>query len=317
MTEIFLDYELTFPERKRLQEEFPKNKFYFESRKDLPPSIEIFFGQNLPKLSEDSKLKWIHSPSSALQGFPLHLLQERSILLTTTKEQNIRPIAEFVLGAILLFAKQFFHWPHVPHEPEEFWDWPLKNSMWTLTDKVILQIGLGTAGTEILRLAESFDMKTWGIKKEGGFHPYCKKSFDLKQLHSILPAVDILSLALPFKEKKCLIGYDELMLLPLGSIVICVGNSCIDEAALTQVAATGKFRGIVLDSFQHPPPQKNSPLWKMSNAIITPQAATHPFSENRIAFMDFRKKLRLYLAGKFFSMHPLQIDASLLTNQVL
>lgn len=51
--------------------------------------------------------------------------------------------------------------------------------MWTLVNKIILQIGLGTVGT-ILEHAEFFGMKTWGIKHGRSFQPNCQKTFDLK-----------------------------------------------------------------------------------------------------------------------------------------
>lgn len=308
MTEILIEYELSLPERKQLCEEFPKYKFYFESEKELRPTIEIFFGEKFPEIKGESQLKWLHTPSSSLQGLPRQFLKKHSIFVTVTKEQNHRQAAEFVIGAILLFAKQFFHLQKVSHDPEEFSDWSLKQSMWTLSDKVILQLGLGSVGTQIVQQAEHLGMKTWGIKKEGGFHPHCNKTFDFTQLHSILPATQVLSIALPIKANKELIGYDELMLLPADSILICIGSSsCINEEALAQVASTGKFRGIILDCFQHAPLQKNSPLWGMANTIITPQVASYPRIENRVAFMDFRKKLRLYVAGKLAAMLPVQL----------
>lgn len=108
MTEILLEYELTSPEKKQLEREFPKYKFFYEKESGLRPSIEIFFGEKLPEISNESQLKWIHTPNSSLHGFPLQYLKKHSILLTVTKEQNNRQMAEFVIGSILFFLNNFF-----------------------------------------------------------------------------------------------------------------------------------------------------------------------------------------------------------------
>ncbi len=271
--------------------------------------IEILYGRSLSEeeLASATRLKWIHIPSIDIHGFPLHEMRKREeILLTNSKGQNVSQIAQFVMGGILLFAKQFFHWPKATRDPKEFWDWPLKETLWDLREKLLLQVGLGEVGTAIVKLATSFGMKSWGVRRERSFHPYCQKTFTPENLRSVLPVVDIVVIALPMLGKldpKPQFGKKEFSLMKKDSILIVIGSSEeIDEAALAEEAKRGKFRGILLDSFRNPPPAKDSPLWKIPNALLTPSVAPLPESTAPIAFRLFRKNLRLYVPGKINEM---------------
>ncbi|MCP5469164.1 MAG: hypothetical protein H7A36_01495 [Chlamydiales bacterium] len=269
--------------------------------------VEVIYGSELtePQLELAPHLRWVHAPSNDLGNLCYDKIRERgSIMISTGLKQNVSNIAEFVMGSVLSFSKQFFLWPSVPHEPQEFWNWPLKETMWSVKGRTLLQIGLGRVGTEVTRLAQIFGMKTWGVGLKKTFHPHCHKTFATNNLHSLLPSADVTVLAFPSQGiKRVLLGKEELALLKPDSILIIIGSTqTIDTEALIPIAKSGRLRGILFDSFKKPP-LRNSPLWNLPKTILTPNVAGYPESEtDEENFAHFRRNLRSYLTGRVFEM---------------
>lgn len=311
MPSIFFQETLPFDELAALSQEFPYYDLVTECKDPSAwRAVEVLYGNHLDEqqLHAATRLRWIHSPNTEIEALCLGEIRNRGdIALTLSKGQNVFQIAEFVLGGVLTFAKQFFHWPDAPHNPAEFWDWPLKETIWTMQKKILLQIGLGEVGSAIVKMANNLGMKTWGIRRERSFHPDCNKTFPLANLHSLLPAADVVVAALPkTRTKEVVFGLEEFKLMKRDSIFIVVGSGTpIDEKALAHVAQSGKFRGLLIDAFSTSPPSKNSPLWGMPNTILTPSIASYPPSEEHLAFRLFRKNLRLFSAGKILEMKNL------------
>lgn len=317
MPSIYLETPLPPEEIASLRQEFPHYDLLDKIEKESDwRTIEVMYGNHLSEqqLAFSPRLRWIHCPSTDIEGLCMpEILKKGNVLVTLSKGQNVPQIAEFVIGAVLAFAKQFFHWPQAPHSPTEFWDWPLKETMWTLKDKIFLQIGLGEVGSAIVKLANSLGMNSWGVRRQRSFHPYCHKTFPIADLHSLLPKSDIVVLALPKQvkreHKKMLFSKKEFELMKNDSIFIVVGSATeVDEGALVAVAKTGKFRGVLLDAFQRPPPSKDSPLWEIPNGILSPSVASYPESEEHLPFRLFRRNLRLFIPGKINEMKNLVLS---------
>lgn len=310
MPSIYLQEDLDPHEKELLTDEFPHYNILTQCDKESWSHVEILYGNQLSEkqLRSAPRLRWIHSPSTDLDHLCLEVIRrEKNVLVTLSKGKNVSQIAEFVMGAMLAFGKQLFLWREVVHDPEEFWDWPLRETMWTLKGKTLLQVGLGEVGTEIVRQANALGMRTWGMRKTRSFHPFCDTTYHLGALHSLLPAADVVCLALPKTgEKDILLGKKEFESMKRDSIFIMVGSAeAIDEEGLAEVGKKGKFRGVLLDAFQRPPPAKHSPLWEIPGVILTPSISHYPPSPEHLAFRLFRQNLRSFSKGLVSEMKNL------------
>lgn len=307
MPAIFFQEPLPLDEFASLKREFPHYELLTKCEdSSFWATVEVLYGSQITEeqLHIAPRLRWVHCPTADTESLCLNEIRKRkNVLITLSKGQNVPQIAEFVIGTIFAFGKQFFHWKNVSHDPDEFRNWPLKDTMWSMQKKTLLQVGLGEVGSAVVKLAGTLGMKTWGIRRQQSFHPYCRKTFSLTHLHSLLPAVDVVVVALPQTvNDEILFGFDEFNLMKPDSIFIVVGaGRPIDEEALAQIGLTGKFRGIWLDAFHHPP-SKQSPLWEIPNTILTPSVASLPASEEHMAFRLFRKNLRFFVSGKINEM---------------
>jgi D-2-hydroxyacid dehydrogenase (NADP+) len=307
MQSIYLQQGFDPEKLTTLKDEFSLYSFQTQCQKQEWSQVAIMYGNQLSEeeLSLATRLRWIHSHNTNIDHLPIEsIVKKENLFLTFTTEENVHQIGEYVLGIILAYAKQFFLWKQVSHEPEEFLQWPLMETMWTLKGRTFTQVGLGDIGTQIVKQASDFGMRTWGVRRHLSFHPFCQKTFGLQSLHSLLPYSDVVCVAWPLTLKKeILFSKSEFDLMKADSIFILVGNAeAIDEHALAKAAEKGKFRGVVLDGFQKGQLPENYPLWGIPSGIITPMISTFPESEKKGAFRQFRQNLRLFERGRVSEM---------------
>lgn len=314
MNIALLQQRLSEKDIQQLLIEFPQMLFLPLSDvqyKALPPEkwaqVEVIFGNRLTaeELLLCPKLRWIHSPNPNLNRLCLaDIAQRANLILTMTPEENIVQVGEYVLGALLAYAKNLFAWKEVGRFPQSVWDSKWRDSLWSLQNRVFVQIGFNLASLEIVRRASQLSMKVIGVEKTKTFHPYCHENASFDDLESILPQADVVCLCLPkgadweqwFDQKRLLQMKDDSILIIIGS------HKVVDEDALHHLATSGKFRGIILDAFYPTPIPLSSAIWKIPNILITPDVAPRPKSRKSQAFSLFRYNLRQYLHGNFGDM---------------
>lgn len=294
-----------------LLKEFPQLLFLTMSelafRKPLPnqwKDVKIIYGNILEKedLLLAPSLTWIHTTTPHLDHLNLQEINKKgNIIVTKTPDENINQIGEFVIGAILLFAKNFIHWFQSDQFPQLLWESKWGENMWTLKGKTLLQIGLGKIGTEIARQAQQFGITVWGMDAAKTFHPHCKKTFAFSDLHAVLPIADIVSLSLPPQhEFNGIFGDADIAHMKNDVILSVIGSHTIlDAEALLKFDQANKFRGILIDTSSSTPIPLHSPLWSLKQKIITPEASPLPKSREHEAFRLFVYNLRQYVHGNF------------------
>lgn len=311
MNIVLLQSRLHLEEIDQLLKEFPQYLFlsvndaaYQKIDERQWSHVEILYGNKLSPedFSRAPSLRWLHVPSSQTNRICLSEIEERgSVIVTDTPEENLEQVGEFVIGGILTFAKNFIQWSDVDRFPSLIWDSKWRDKMWTLKGKTLLQIGLGLVGNEITRRAKEFGMQIWGVDEIKNFHPHCQRTYTFKNLHSLLPAADIVSIALPGGRKyDGFFGADEISLMKQDSILSLIGSHAIlDIAALLEHEQKGKSRGVLIDAPYATPIPLTSPVWKLRRKIITPDAATRPKAKDRQAFKIFLYNLRRFAQGNF------------------
>lgn len=312
MNIILLQSHLSLQEVELLLKEFPQFLFLSLTEttyKNLSPAhwarLEILYGARLTEeeLRLAPQLRWIHSPVPLLNRLCMDDIEERgNVLVTNTIDENITQVGEFVIGAVLSRAKNLYLWNELKEHPYQVWNSKGRDTLWTLSNKTFIQIGLGKVGTEITRRAREMGMKVVGVENERSFHRYCHKSYSLSELRSVLPQGDVICVALSKnKPHRNLLEKEELELIKKDAILIVLGSGqMINEEELMRLAP--KFKGIFIDAFYQIPIPPSSRLWKIPNLIITPEVASRPKAIERISFKTFLYNLRQYMHGNFQDM---------------
>ncbi len=133
-------------------------------------------------------------------------------------------------------------------------------------------IGMGRIGQAMARRARGFNMKV--LYSSSHRKPDVEKELGVEyaDLKDMLPVVDFLSLHVALTpQTRHLIGEGELALMkPTAVLVNTARGGVVDSGALERALKEGKIAGAGLDVYDPEPIQKDNPLLKMKNVVITP-----------------------------------------------
>ena len=225
-----------------------------------------------------TRLRWVHSSAAAVEGLlPLSALAARHVVVTNSRGVQAIPIAEHVMGGLLVLARRFDRM--LDAQRERRWiqnelseDWP-----WMLHGRAMTIVGLGTIGLEVARRAHAFGMRVTGVRRRPG-EPrpsFVESVVGPDRLSDALTGCDVLVLCAPgVAATQRLIGAEQLGMLNPGAVVVNVARGqIIDEAALCDALTDGRLGGAVLDVFDREPLDSASPLWALPNVVITPHSS--------------------------------------------
>jgi phosphoglycerate dehydrogenase-like enzyme len=242
------------------------------------------------------RLRWVQSTSAGIGQMVRRVgLDKTDIVLTTASGVHARPLADFCLMAMLMFAKDY---PRMERDKRaKRWE---RYCGEELTGKTLAIIGLGRIGQEVARHGRRMDMRVVGMRRSDAVVDGIDKLYTRDELRAMLAATDFLVLAAPHTpETEGIVGASEIAALKRGAVVINIGRGqLIDEAALIRALQDGHLAGAALDVFEKEPPPPDSPLWDMPNVIISPHSASTVTQENARITELFCDNLRRYLSGR-------------------
>ena len=263
-------------------------------------TADIVCGFCLPRdvVARSPHLKWIQVLSAGVDNVLNRNLVESRVKITTVSGIHAAPIAEFVLGLMLMFTKKM---PLcMQNQRQKLWQ---RYAPGILCSKVIGIIGLGSIGREIARLAGAFGMKVIATRyscEAPSKARYVDTLLPADQLHRLLSQSDFVVCALPLTpQTRGLIGKQEFRAMKQSAYFINIARGgIVDEAELIRALEEGLIAGAGLDVFSTEPLPADSPLWDMPDVIISPHVAGDMEDYMSSAVAVFIQNLKRYLAGK-------------------
>ena len=250
----------------------------------------------LPELAPNAK--WVQATSAGIGQFvKRNRYSERtSWIMTTASGVHARPLAEFALMAMLMFAKNYVYL--FDEKEKKHWE---RYCAAELHGSTAMIVGLGSIGREVALKAKAFGMRVIGTRREPS-RPVegIDLLFPASQLGEYLPQANYVVLATPHTtETENMIGAREIALMKRGAVVINLARGVvIDEGAMIEALASGHLGGAALDVFRVEPLPESSPLWDMPNVIVSPHSASTTDTENHKLVDLFCDNLRRFRAGE-------------------
>jgi lactate dehydrogenase-like 2-hydroxyacid dehydrogenase len=104
---------------------------------------------------------------------------------------------------------------------------------------------------------------------------YEKKGVKYLELNDLLKSSDIITIHMALtKQTKNLISKEEFKKMKNGVILINMARGAIvNKEALLWAAKTGKLGGIILDVYHDEPIQKDDPILRIDNSLLSPHIA--------------------------------------------
>ena len=242
------------------------------------------------------RLRWLQATSAGIGQMVQRVgLDRTNIVLTTASGVHARPLADFCLMSMLMFAKDYVRMEG--EKRAKGWE---RYCGEELTGKTLAIVGLGRVGQEVARHGKRMDMRVVGTRRSDAPVPDVDKLFRPTELHAMLREADYLVLAAPHTpETEGIIGEAELALMKPSAVLINIGRGAlVDEDALIRALQQKRLAGAALDVFRVEPPPRDSPLWEMPNVIMSPHSASTVTQENARITDLFCDNLRRYLGGQ-------------------
>lgn len=247
------------------------------------------------------RAKWIQSSSAGVGQFlKLHGLHAPDgPRITTAAGVHARPLAEFVLWAMLAFAKNY---PQARRQQRERTWVRFHND--ELEGKTLGIVGLGAIGREVASLARTLGLRVIGTKRSvEGVSPEelgVDALYSTAQLHSLLAEADYVCLVAPHTaETEGMMDAAAFAAMRPGSVLINIGRGAlVDEQALVTALDNGPMAGAVLDVTRAEPLPPDNPLWQRDDVILFPHSASTSKQENRRLTDLFVDNLERYLGGR-------------------
>jgi D-2-hydroxyacid dehydrogenase (NADP+) len=270
----------------QLRERFPELTVVHTLDRDATlraiPDADVCFAAFLtPEMVRAApRLRWVHSPAAAVEGLlPLDELAARGVAVTNSRGVQAVPIAEHVMGGLLVLGRRFDRTLHAQRDHQWIQNDLSRDGAWPflLRGRRMTIVGLGTIGEAIAARAHAFGIEITGVRRrpELPASSSVERVVGPEQLDDVLRGCDVLVLSAPgVASTTRMIGAHQLALLNRGAILVNVARAqIVDDAAMRTALVSGQLGGAVLDVFEREPLDAHDPLWDLPNVIITPHSA--------------------------------------------
>jgi phosphoglycerate dehydrogenase-like enzyme len=221
-------------------------------------------------------LLWVHSRSVGLERTMFPKLRESPVPLTNGTGVFSASLGEFVLAAILYFAKDFRRL--IRNQQAGVWE---AFDVMPVSGHTVGIIGYGDIGRAIAARVRPLGMTVLAVKRNVpasfGEDPMVQQIYSSENRIAMLSRCDYVAVAAPLtSETRGMIGEAEFAAMKPTTVVINVGRGpVINEQALLSALSNHKIKGAALDVFDHEPLPKGHPFYELENVLLSPHCADH------------------------------------------
>ena len=269
------------------------------------PELDILTTYHIKETSfanATAQLKWIHFGIAGLEHSLFPDILKSKTIITNASGIHAGPVSEFVMSAILYFAKRFKDCQKFM-QTKNWTQWEVAKQMVQLKGKTIGIIGFGSLGKAIAKKAKAFDMKviaTRRLQKKVEHKKTVDELIPVSNLSHLLKNSDFVVIACPLTPvTKNMIGKRELSEMKSTAFIINIARGeIINEAALINALQNKTLAGAALDVFEKEPLPKESPLFVLDNVFLSPHISGNFPEYQHDVMVQFADNLNRYLAGK-------------------
>jgi phosphoglycerate dehydrogenase-like enzyme len=213
-------------------------------------------------------LEWVHVAGAGVDAVVFPDLAQSDVVLTNSRGVFDQPIAEYVLGLMLAFAKDL----PTTLDLQRRHVWQHRESE-RLAGQTLLVVGAGGIGRAIGRLARAVGLQVLAAARTPrSSDPDLGRVVAMTDLDTVLPQADYVVVAAPLTpETEGIFGAQAFARMKSTARFINVGRGpLVDEAALVDALRSRRIAGAALDVFVHEPLVPDHPLWNLPGLIVSP-----------------------------------------------
>lgn len=242
------------------------------------------------------RLRWVHTATAGVDHLLFPALARGDVVVTNSRGVFDRPMAEYVLGLVLAFAKDLpgtlalqreTRWRHRESEP--------------VAGRRALVVGTGPIGRAIARQLAAVGMEVTGVGRVAREHdPDLGPVHATTNLRRVLPEADYVVLAAPLTDQtRGMVDAAALRAMrPTARLINVARGALVVEADLVAALERGEIAGAALDVFATEPLPESSPLWRLPGVIVSPHMSGDVVGWRGELFRLFVDNLDRYLDGR-------------------
>jgi phosphoglycerate dehydrogenase-like enzyme len=270
--------------------------------RDALPGADVMLGWSFRDASlpaawdAATDLRWIHWAGAGVDAAVFPELAASDVQLTNAQGVFDVPMAEWVLGMIICFAKR------VPQtlasQARGEWEYRLSE---IVAGKRALVVGVGSIGRAVGRLLSAAGMEVEAIGRSArDNHPDFGHVYSVAELHTRLPLADYVVLITPLTEQtRNLFAAPEFNAMSSHARFINIGRGAlVVEEDLLAALHDGQIAGAALDVFVEEPLPPQSPFWQAANCLVSPHMSGDYVEYEQTMADQFMHNWERYLAGE-------------------
>ncbi|MBZ5618955.1 MAG: D-2-hydroxyacid dehydrogenase [Acidobacteriia bacterium] len=244
-------------------------------------------------------VRWVHTRSAGLDNVLFPELIESDVPLTNGSGVFSQSLGEFVLGAILYFAKDFRRM--IRSQEAGVWD---AFDIAEVSGQTVGIVGYGDIGRAVATRVRAMGMHVLAVKRHGpplyNVDPLVSQIYAPDHRLEMISRCDYVVAAAPLTaETRGMIGTPEFDAMKPEAVVINVGRGpVIDEAAMVRALSENRIKGAALDVFDREPLPNGHPFYGLENVLLSAHCADHTPDWMDRAMQFFLEQFDRYRKGE-------------------
>ena len=242
--------------------------------RELLASAEIATGLQLSpeELETAPNLKLFACVYAGTGHLELDAFRERDVAVTNGSGVHGPNIAEYVIGAMIVHAREFKQaWRQ--QERREWRSFPTTE----IHGSTVTVVGLGAIGEAVVSRLEPFGAELLGVRYSPEKGGPTEEVYGFEEIYEPLSRSDYVVLACPLTETtEKLIDEEALRTMPTDAVLVNIARGGVvhTDALVGRLRVNG-LGGVTLDVTDPEPLPEDHPLWSFGNVHITPHNAGH------------------------------------------
>ena len=246
--------------------------------------------------ADADSLEWIHITAAGVDTLLFDELRESDVMVTNARGVFDRPLAEYVLGAVIAHAKD----SRSSLDLQRRHEWRHRETR-SITGATALVVGTGGIGREIARLLRVAGLTVRGVGRRAvAEDPDFGEVIASDTLAAEAGWCDHLILAAPLTaQTRGLVDATVLDVMKADAHLVNIARGpMVDESALLAALNERRIGGATLDVFDTEPLPPEHPLWDAPNVTITAHMSADVVGWRDTLATQFAANVRRWLAGE-------------------
>ena len=244
-----------------------------------------------------TKVRWIHSRAAGVDNLLFPELIESDVILTNGSGVFSPSLGEFVVAAILYFAKDLRRM--IRNQAAHVWE---QFDVKEIAGQTVGILGYGDIGRAVASRVKALSMRVLATKRHvsGSIDPLVEHFYKSEERKQMFALCDYVVATAPLtSETRHMISDAEFAVMKPTAVVINVGRGpVIDEEALLRALTSKRIKGAGLDVFEHEPLPPRHPLYVLENVLLSPHCADHTADWQDQAMRFFLEQYRKFDRGE-------------------